>query len=294
MKSKFDIVRSVFNHTLTKEDEQYYIDNFMSEEEKQIGKPFWKFTIEEDAKFEVLSYNNRSGELLGYDCPICKNKGLVAYLKNEYIFYKECDCLRSRNSLSRLVSSGLGNLLELYTFDRYTTDFDWQKAVKQKAIDFVDGNGKCFCMFGVSGSGKSHLCTAISKELMLKGYNLKYMVWLDECIKLKQNRMNSEWYSKTMNLLKNVDVLYIDDFFKGDNNGQPTSADINIALEIINYRYNKSRTTNKRMITIISSEKTMQDLIEIDEALAGRIRELAEDNLITITGKDKNYRFKGE
>ena len=29
----------------------------------------------------VESYNNEQGDMEGYDCPICKNKGMVAFLK---------------------------------------------------------------------------------------------------------------------------------------------------------------------------------------------------------------------
>ena len=53
-----------------------------------------------------------------------------------------------------------------------------------------------------------------------------------------------------------------------------------------------SRTTKQRMITIISSERTVSELREIDEALAGRIKEMAGEWIITIYGKDKNYRFR--
>lgn len=77
-----------------------------------------------------------------------------------------------------------------------------------------------------------------------------------------------------------------------DEFGNPTPADINLAMEIINYRYNLSRSNDQRMITIISSEKTISELREIDEALTGRIKEMAGEWIITLSGKDKNYRFK--
>lgn len=292
MKTKLEMMKTLVKGTLSEEERQYYLNNYMSEEEKEIGKPVFDMTDEEYDKYDVLVYNNSKGIMTGYDCPICKNKGNSVYLSaNGYKVYVDCPCMKVRNNLARLERSGLGNLLDIYTFENYKVKFDWQNNVLKSAIDFIDSNGKCFAILGKTGSGKSHICTAISKELMTRGMDLKYMVWLDECIKLKQNKMNSEFYNSYMNYIKNVDVLYIDDFLKGDNNGQPTSADINLALEIINYRYNKSRTVDKRMITIISSEKTINEIISFDEALAGRIKELAGEWLIILTGDDKNYRF---
>jgi DNA replication protein DnaC len=82
---------------------------------------------------------------------------------------------------------------------------------------------------------------------------------------------------------KNCEVLYIDDFFKNEN---ITSADLRIANEIINFRC----VANKR--TLISSERLVKDLMEIDEAVIGRMVEKAEEYLTEIVGKEKNYRLK--
>ena len=65
-----------------------------------------------------------------------------------------------------------------------------------------------------------------------------------------------------------------------------TSADLRIANEIINYRC----VANKR--TLISSERLVKDLMEIDEAVVGRMVEKAEEYLTEIVGKEKNYRLK--
>ena len=188
--------------------------------------------------------------------------------------------------------SGLGNLLELYTFDKYKTDEDWQKNTLEKAKRFVDDKSIAFTILGASGTGKSMICTAIASELMKKGMSLKYMMWVEDVNFLKSHKMDSEIYSQAMNEYKNVDVLYIDDFFKSDNNAKPTSADISIAMEIINYRYNKSRANNKRMITMISSERTFNQLIDYDEAIASRLKEMSKEYFIVLTEKNKNYRLK--
>ena len=66
-------------------------------------------------------------------------------------------------------------------------------------------------------------------------------------------------------------MLYIDDFFKTT----PTTADLDKAFQIIDYRKNLSMGNSKRrLITIISSEKMLEEIIGIDEAIGSRIFEM--------------------
>ena len=294
MKSRLEILNDYFSGKSTPQDIEDYKNNYMSEEEKHFGKPVFEMTEDEYINYDILVYNNSEGDLTGYDCKICKNKGKIEYRhKFGHRFFVPCQCVTVRNSLARLKNSGLGNLINLYSFENYKTENEWQKIVLDKAKKFIESDGICFVILGQSGAGKSHICTAMSKELMLKGKNLKYMTWINDTIKLKQNKMNPEVYDKIIYELQNVEVLYIDDLFKMLNSEQkPSEADINLALEIINYRYNLSRVSTKRYITIISSEKTIDELIEYNEALAGRINEMTGEWVLTLIGKDKNYRFK--
>ena len=48
-------------------------------------------------------------------------------------------------------------------------------------------------------------------------------------------------------------------------------ADINLAYQLLNERYNTRRRT------IISSERSIEDILRIDEAVGGRIFELARE-----------------
>jgi DNA replication protein DnaC len=85
-------------------------------------------------------------------------------------------------------------------------------------------------------------------------------------------------------------VLYIDDLFKcgknfGDEIQKPSGGDINIAFEIINGRVAQKKKT------IISSESTLLELFDIDEAIAGRIKQMCGEYCISISrGDGKNYR----
>jgi len=293
-KTKIEIIQDMFFGKASEADKQYYKDNYMSIEEKEIGKPFFEMNNEEKKTFKVLCYNNETGNLQGYDCPKCKNRGDFMYYEGIYEMHKRCSCWAIRNTIKRMEECGLGNLLSLYTFEKYKCEEEWQQDICNKARAFVESDKKWFCMLGESGSGKSHICTAISRELLKKGMQLKYMMWIDDSNALKQCITDGERYGELMHELKNVQVLYIDDFFKSENSTKPSAADIKLANEILNYRYNKARMdTSKRYVTIISSERTLEQLLEYDTALGGRIVEMSKpDNLIMISGGDKNYRLK--
>lgn len=290
-----DILRKVFTGKATEEDEQYYIDHFMNKEEKQIGKPIFKMNKEENLQYQILMHNNRQGELIGYDCPKCKNRGNFAIKQEGYFALTTCDCMSLRRTIRLMERSGLGNLLKLYSFDKFECKEEWQKHIYEKARAFVNDDKNWFYIGGNSGSGKSHLCTAIVRELLNKDYQTKYMLWLDESVALKQAITDAERYAKLMDEIKNAQVLYIDDFLKTGKNEEPTQADIKLAMEILNYRYNKARSDrSRRWITIISSERSIGEILEYDEATGSRITEMTKPDYYLFIAKDqsKNYRLK--
>ncbi len=232
----------------------------------------------------------------GYECRTCKNKGFVAKLvENADGTYShcfaDCKCLEVRNSIMRMKRSGLKDIIKDYTFDKFEDSEPWQKSIKAAAMDYAKDPEGWFFLGGQSGAGKTHLCTAICREFLLAGKRVRYMLWRDDIVKIKGAVTDSEEYCKMIDEFKRVDVLYIDDLFKTgkamDNSVQkPTAADINVAFEIINFRYN-----NPGLLTIISSELSEDELIDIDEAIGGRIYERAKAFTI---GKDRsrNYRIR--
>ena len=248
------------------------------------------------------SYNETIGDLNltdGYDCPICKNKGFIAKpYKTEFGYWCEmnyhCKCQKIRATIRRLNKSGLKNIINDYTFAKYEDKEPWQKAIKETAIKFCkDEQGSWFFIGGASGAGKTHICTAICCYYLKKEKQVKYMLWRDDIVQLKANVTNPEEYSKMMQELKTAEVLYIDDLFKTGKDGEgkvqrPTAADVNLAFELLNYRYN-----NPDLITIISSECRSTDLLDIDEAVGGRVIEKTRGYAINIKpDRSKNYRLK--
>lgn len=217
------------------------------------------------------------------DCPMCGNTGyLLRTDENGILWSRDCECMKKRVSIRRLSDSGLSDLVRRYSFDSYETPTRKHEQIKAKALEFVKTGAECFIITGRSGAGKTHICTAICAYLIDKNWATKYMVWRTEAAALKvMVGKDKEGYQKQINRLRNVPVLYIDDFFKGT----VSDADVNLAFTILNDRYNA-----REKKTIISTERSMDELIEIDEAVAGRIAERAKG--FVIQAPDKNWRLQ--
>lgn len=243
-------------------------------------------------KRKAEAYNRTPGKLDSYDCQECKNRGSFFTVdENGYLISTPCKCMTIRNNRRRVEQSGLSDLLARYTFDAWRTESEWQAEVLAGAKRFVERPEGWFAVSGKPGTGKTHICTAICGELMKKGYDVRYMLWRDAATTLKANSTaDAAAYSHEITPLKTVQVLYIDDFFKTGGKRPPTVMDANLAFEIINARYNA-----KGLITIVSSERSLDELMRIDEATASRIYERTKKNrnYYNLAGM-QNWRMKQE
>lgn len=280
---------------------------------QELNKIFARFantaiTYDPDAmvKFKVDSFNKSEGkrhEEDGYNCEKCRNKAIVAWVAKNAdgstrCAYSPCVCEETRRSLIRLKASGLQNIIKDCTFDKFKVTEAWQKAIKEAAQEYAKNPKGWFALLGQSGAGKTHLCTAICREFLLSGKRVTYMLWRDDIVKIKEAAQGTAFDDEAMELhklldkFKTADILYIDDLFKTGKDPKtgvmqkPSAADVNYAFEIINYRYN-----NPQMLTIISSELSEDELLDIDEAVGGRIYERSKAFTIG-KSRDRNYRMK--
>lgn len=199
------------------------------------------------------------------DCPVCHNTGcIITKAADGTLKAAECACMAKRVSIRNLERSGLKDQISRYTFKNYVDDTMERKKVKYAAEDFCRNDKGWFFISGKSGSGKTHICTAICSRLMDKGKAVRYMRWRDDSVMLKGLTTDGEEYQRLIQPFKSVPVLYIDDFLKGGH----SEADIRLAFEILNSRYNDSA-----LRTVISSEITLFEILGLDEAVGGRIYE---------------------
>ena len=253
-----------------------------SEKSCEIGSLEWNKLRNECLQAQADVYNASVEDGDGYECDECKNKRYIASVRNGEMVLRQCRCVKARTSLYNARNSGLGELLDKCTFSSYAATQTWQERIREKALNYSTNPFGWFYIGGSVGSGKTHICTAMVGEMLKVGKSAKYFVWRDEIVRIKASVNDEAAYAKLVNAAKNTDVLYIDDFFKAG--AAPTAADVNVAFEIINYRYNINS------ITIFSSEKSIDEIMEIDMATGSRIYEKSLNNYIYLSG-DKNQRM---
>ncbi|MGL5718787.1 MAG: ATP-binding protein, partial [Paraclostridium sp.] len=202
-----------------------------------------------------------------------------------------CECRDVRIAEDVLKQSGISEEFRKKTFDSFNYAYNMQVAdaygkAKRYYSDFgrIREDRRNSIMFlGQVGCGKTHLSLAIANRLMDDGVGVVYMSYREVIMRFKQNVMNEDEYVKLMNRYKKAKVLLIDDLFKGS----VTKSDVNIVLEIVNFRYFNN------LPMIISSEKCVDDLLDIDEAIGSRLVEMSKDYLVQMKGRKLNYRVYG-
>ncbi len=249
----------------------------------------------EAANREAEEYNKSPGnlnQLDGYDCKKCLNRG--DFMKVEvvrgypYTPHYYCECRKVRLSIARMRRSGLEDQIKRQRFDSFAVTDDWQREALKAAREYAkDSEGKWLVMLGQVGCGKTHLCTAVCRELLLQGMEVYYGLWREEMKELKGCYTDDEEYSKRMSKLQTVDALYLDDLFKPIKGEGITPADIKLTYDILNHRY------VKRLRTVISGELFLNEMLELDEATASRIYEMSRESRVEIgRNKERNWRLR--
>lgn len=231
-----------------------------------------------------------SMEGIKYICPECKDAGFILITKPDgYEYVKDCKCKLIKDAKARIEKSGLAREFRTKSFENYITcNNDQLTDAKKTAMNFVEAinadeieESPSLMLCGQVGAGKTHLGTACSVKLIEKGVAVVYMGYREEMTSLKAIVTNQEEYTREINRYKKAKVLFIDDFLKG----KITEADINVIYEIVNYRYNNN------LPVILSTEKSLNDLINFDEAISSRLVEMCKGYIVVFTGKELNYRL---
>lgn len=231
--------------------------------------------------------NNTKGDLKGYECKECLNRGYFMRVRQDGTTYTEqCSCVDVRKSLKEIEQSGLKNMLDEYTLEKWQEPERWQMLARQMILKYVENEKGWLFIGGNPGVGKTHLCTAACNLFLQKRFPVKYVIWKEFSTKAKGAITDSKAYEKYVIPMLEAKVLYIDDFFKTKKSEPPSSGDVNLAFEIINARYN-----DRNKLTIISSEKTIKGIVEVDEAIGSRIYERAKGFTANLT-KAENWRLK--
>lgn len=228
-----------------------------------------------------------------YRCKVCKD---TTWIPGES-GYRRCTCY-GIDLANRLWENFGINPKDAKLLNEYIPHSEDTKIAKDKAANYIrsfeDIKGdreNSFSLRGQPGAGKTHIVVAIGKALLNQNIPVIYMPYLEVMRQLKANTMDEEYYNKLINKYKHARVLIIDDLFKdkvkkGKLIGELKEADMKHIYPILNYRY------LNYMPTLISTECTPNMLLDLDEALGGRILEMCGKRFGLTFKADSNYRLK--
>ena len=226
-------------------------------------------------------------EQIKYDCSLCEDRGYIFKIQDGYEVAVPCECLEKKQSVEKMARSGLTEAFKQRTFKTFIVNNEWQLEAKAKAMDYSKNfkeTKASLMLSGQPGSGKTHIGVATMLRLIENNTGCVYREYISMLTDLKQTSMDEEEYIRSLEKYINPPVLFLDDFLKGE----PTVADRKHVYKIINTRYLKS------MPMIISTEKSVKEILNWDEAIGSRLIEMCQGNVIEFPrGLENNYRLRG-
>lgn len=179
-----------------------------------------------------------------YTCKVCSDTGFVDT--------KMCSCLKQLLIMKNIKSSGMGNLIDKQSFDNF--DLEWYKGNSEHydrmarnlkiARAFATGfasHHDNLLMIGTTGTGKTHISTAIAKEVISQGFDVLYDSVHNIVSDFETDKFRSG-YGQTEPLSEKYlecDLLIIDDL--GTEFVTPFS--VATLYNLINTRQNKGLST---------------------------------------------------
>ncbi len=198
-----------------------------SEADFDLDAAIHSLSEEKSALFQMAGFPEGKAEV-NYDCPYCKDSGLINGRK--------CSCFRQAE-LSLLYSqSHLAEILETENFDTFSLEW-YSRELKdpatklsardtaKKAYDYAKyfsenfSGGGNICFFGKTGVGKTFLSHCIAKELMDRGFSVLYLTASGLFHALEENTFRSTPESReNVQLIYDCDLLILDDLGANFNN----------------------------------------------------------------------------
>lgn len=190
-----------------------------------------------------------------YTCRDCSDTGAVGT--------RVCNCLREIMIRERIAASAMGRLIEQQSFENFDLSvysYDTKVREKMKMIltmaknyvrDF-DKKRDNLLLIGPTGTGKTHISTAIARELIHKGYDVIYDSTQNIISDFEADRFRSSYSREECRSEKYLEctLLIIDDLGTEFSN-QFTLATI---YNLLNSRQNKG------LATIISTNLSPEEL----------------------------------
>lgn len=217
-----------------------------------------------------------------YHCTDCSDSGFVDGVKM-------CKCLRELIVKGRIEASAMGRLMETQTFDSFDLScYSYDKKVSERmsailamAKGYVRDFGKRrdnLLLIGPTGTGKTHISTAIAAELIHKGYDVIYDSTHNILSDFEADRFRNNYGREENKSDKYLDctLLIMDDLGAEFVNQFTVSALYNL----LNARQNKG------LATIISTNLSSEELARrYEDRIYSRI--IGTARILPFEGKDR-------
>ncbi len=187
--------------------------------EKRLAEIRAKNEALQQRRAEVLKENGYPVDYsdVKYECPHCGDTG--------FIENKMCSCMKEALTLAGIESSGFANLIKEQKFDNFSLDYYKKNAAhhemmsknfeffKKYAQNFDPKTSPSVLIMGGTGLGKTHLSSAVAREVIEKGNDVFYTGAIDLFSEFEIQRFKS--YNNEPNELieryYECDLLIIDD-----------------------------------------------------------------------------------
>lgn len=228
----------------------------------------------------ALGYDDEYTEVQ-YSCKTCSDTGFIDGAKM-------CSCFREALIKETIATSGIGDLIETQSFDNF--DLNWYAADKDthkrmvanlaKAKEFVKSFKKQksnLLLVGTTGTGKTHISTAIAREIIPQGYDVIYDSIHNIVADFEEDKFKSGYYQDEPKAEKYLecDLLIIDDL----GTEFTTQFSISCIYNLLNTRMNQGKST------IISTNLSYD---ELSSKYEGRIysRLIGNSTVLLFGGRD--------
>lgn len=232
-----------------------------------------------------------------YQCPKCQDRTGYIEKREGIEFYVRCSCADWRKTERMMKASEITDEFKKLGFKNFVTNGkpkiiqDIRECALAYLKEFSNIRGEranSIALLGQPGAGKTHLLTAIANNLIqYQKVPVLYFPYVEGFNDLKDDFDSLE---AKLERMKQIDVLFIDDLFKPVR-GKPRATEWQVeqTYAVINYRY-----LNHKPI-LISSELTVDELADVDEALGTRIYQMCQNYTVVIKGDRKilNHRLAG-
>lgn len=218
-----------------------------------------------------------------YHCKECADTGFIDGVRM-------CRCFREELIKATIISSGIGHLIEKQSFDNF--DLDWYKdnpenyeqmkknlnGIKRYCKDFAKSRENLL-LIGETGTGKTHISTAIAREIINLGYDVIYDSVQNIIADFEDDKFRRGYNGDELKSEKYLecDLLIIDDL----GTEFTTQVTVSCIYNLLNTRYNKGLTT------IISTNLSHDELArKYEDRIYSRIVGIG-TKVVPFAGRDK-------